>query len=67
MDTGTLFAGLVFGSVGLGYLMYGKKQKRVMALISGLLLGGVPYFIPNIYFLLIAGVILIFLPFIAKF
>ena len=29
MDTNTLFAGIIFGSIGMGYLMYGKKQQNV--------------------------------------
>jgi hypothetical protein len=47
--------------VGVGFFMYGKKQKALVPLISGLVLVIFPYFISNV-FLLVIGVALIALP-----
>ena len=39
-STATLLSGLLFGSIGVGYLIYGKKQQRQAALFSGIALIG---------------------------
>lgn len=62
LDAGTLLWGLVFGSIGMGYFMYGKKQKKAMPKYSGIALMVYPYFITNSYLLLIIGVVLMALP-----
>jgi hypothetical protein len=66
MDTSIIFLGLIFGSVGMGYLVYGKKQQKGVALLSGLVLCGIPYFISNIFLLLVIGLGLMALPFIIQ-
>ena len=55
----TLMWGMIFGSIGLGFFIYGKKQKSVMPLISGLGLIILPYLISNIYILVLSGIVLI--------
>jgi hypothetical protein len=55
--------GLVFGSAGIGYFMYGKRQKRMMPYICGLGLMVFPYFITNTLILVGAGLILLALPY----
>jgi hypothetical protein len=55
--------GMIFGSIGLGFFVYGKKQKAVIPLLSGIVLIVFPYFISNIYILVLAGIVLIALPF----
>lgn len=62
MNTTVLLLGVVFSSIGLGYFIFGKKQKNMMVLVSGIILMLYPYFIENIFFMLIIGVALIFLP-----
>jgi hypothetical protein len=42
---------LFFGVIGMAYFVYGKKQGHLVALISGLALMVVPYFIGNPYLL----------------
>ena len=66
MDSTSLFLGLIFGSIGMGFFIYGKKQKKGIPLISGLVLCGIPYFISNTLLLIGAGVLLIVLPFAIK-
>jgi hypothetical protein len=67
MNTSTLFWGIIFGSIGLAFFVYGKKQKALIPLFSGIGLMVVPYFISNMYFLVLSGVVLTALPFILKF
>jgi len=62
-STSTLMWGIIFGSIGLGFFVYGKKQKAVLPLISGIGLIVVPYFISNIYLLVLSGIVLIALPY----
>jgi len=66
MNTSTLIWGLIFGSLGLGFFVYGKKQKAIIPFISGIGLMVFPYFISNTFFLVITGIILAALPFVIR-
>jgi hypothetical protein len=44
-DTGFLFASLFWGSVGVGYFIYGKKQQVISAMAGGALMVVVSYFV----------------------
>ena len=65
-STAVLLWGLLFGSVGFGFFLYGKKQKAVVPIITGIALCVVPYFIANVYALVIVGVILVVIPFFVR-
>jgi hypothetical protein len=67
MDATTLFGGVILGSLGMGYIVYGRKQKKGIALLSGIVLCGLPCFVSNIYFLLIAGIAFAALPFLVPY
>jgi len=54
---------LLFGSIGLGYFIYGKKQRAVVPLICGLVLMVFPYFISNVVVLVVIGVVLTAIPY----
>ena len=58
-----LLWGLLFGSVGLGYFIYGKKQKAVVPLVCGLALMLFPYFVSNIMLLVGIGALLAAIPY----
>jgi len=45
MDSSSLLWGLLYGTIGMGYFVYGKKQSRVAALISGVALMALPFFL----------------------
>jgi hypothetical protein len=62
-STSTLMWGMIFGSIGLGFFIYGKKQKSIIPLISGIVLMVVPYLISNIYALILLGIVLVALPY----
>ncbi len=57
---------MVFGAIGLGFFTYGKKQKAVVPLFTGIALFMFPYFISNVYILVIVGVILVALPYFVR-
>jgi hypothetical protein len=44
-DPGFLFASLIWGSVGVGYFIYGKRQQSFVPMIGGILLIAVSYFV----------------------
>ena len=66
MQSSTLILGIIFGSVGLGFFVYGKKQAAFIPLFSGIGLMVVPYFISNMYILILLGVVLAALPYFIK-
>ena len=47
MDGYDLFVPLLFGMIGMGMFMYGRKAGRMVPLVAGGLLMVVPYFLPN--------------------
>ena len=46
-DTKFLFASLLWGSIGVGYFIYGKKQQAIVPLIGGLLMIAVSYLVSS--------------------
>ena len=65
-STAVLIWGLLFGSIGFGFFLYGKKQKALVPIIAGIALCVVPYFIANVYVLVTVGVVLIAIPFVIR-
>ena len=66
MSTATLLWGLLFGSIGLGFFVYGRRQKAVVPLLTGLALMIFPYFISNTIALVTLGVVLIAIPYFVR-
>jgi len=62
-DTALLIWGIIFSSIGLGFFIYGKKQKAIVPLMTGIALFIFPYFISDIYMLVLTGTTLIVLPY----
>ena len=59
MDMGTtLMVSVLFSSIGAGYFIYGKKQRQVVPLLTGLALCVYPYFLSNGYAIVVVGVLL---------
>ncbi len=56
MSEAQLLWGLVFSCIGLGYFLYGRKQRAVVPLVCGLALMIYPYFVANPYALVAIGV-----------
>jgi hypothetical protein len=58
-----LWWGLLFGSVGLGYFIYGKKQAALAPLICGIALILVPYVVTSTPALVALGLALAAAPY----
>jgi hypothetical protein len=63
MDPSTIIWGIIFGSIGMGFFIYGKKQQAFIPLFSGIGLMIIPYFVANIFILVLIGLALIALPY----
>lgn len=63
MSTAALLWSLVFGSLGFGFFLYGKKQHAVVPLVCGLGLMTLPYVVSNLLLLITLGVTFIILPY----
>jgi hypothetical protein len=61
-----LVLGLVFGTIGFGFLMYGRKQHAMVPVVCGLLLMIVPYFISDARLLFGACAVLVAVPFFVR-
>jgi hypothetical protein len=63
MDFGTtLIFSILFGSIGMGYFAYGKKQQAMVPLLAGIVLCLFPYFVSSLYLMVLVGVVLTVLP-----
>ena len=62
MDSNLLMLSLLFGSIGMGMMMYGKKAGRMVPMGAGLGLMVIPYCIPNAIALLIVCCIITAVP-----
>lgn len=65
-STATLLWGVLFGAVGLGFFSYGKKQRAVVPLLAGVALFVIPYLIPNAYLLVLAGALVMAVPYFVR-
>jgi hypothetical protein len=63
MSTSSLLWGLLFGSIGFGFFIYGKQQRAVVPLICGLCLMVFPYFVSNTILIVVIGAVLMVLPY----
>jgi hypothetical protein len=69
-DQSTLLWGLLFGSFGLGYFVYGRKERAVVPLACGIGLMVVPYipfFIAHTVLMAIVGGVLMVIPYFLRF
>jgi hypothetical protein len=60
LDTNFLLASLLWGTIGSGYFIYGKKQGAGVPLAGGLVLIGISYFIGSAVILSLVSIALIF-------
>lgn len=66
MSESWLLWGLLFGSCGLGFAVYGKRQRAVVPLVCGLALMFFPYFVSNTLLLVTIGVGLMLVPYFVR-
>ena len=67
MDTSSLLWGLLFGSIGIGFFVYGKRQRAIVPFVCGIALMAFPYFVSNTFLLVAIGVALMALPYFVRF
>jgi len=66
VDTSSILWGLLFGSIGLGFFVYGRRQKTFVPLVCGVALMIVPYLVSNTVLLVILGVALMAIPYFVR-
>ncbi|MGA2229331.1 MAG: hypothetical protein ABSH22_00250 [Tepidisphaeraceae bacterium] len=66
MDSTTLMLSLLTGTVGMGFVMYGKNAGQFVPMGAGVALMICPYFIPNLIILLLVCAGLIVTPFVLR-
>ena len=66
MNTALIFWGLLFGTIGLGMLVYGRKQRAPVLLVCGAALMAAPYAISDPSLLLAVGIALVVIPYFVR-
>jgi len=66
LNASTLLWGMLFGSIGLGFFVYGKKQRAIVPLACGLALMVFPYFVSGTLLLIAIGVALMAIPYFVR-
>jgi hypothetical protein len=59
-----LFVGLIAGAFGMAYFVYGKRQAKIVAMLSGIALCIYPYFFESVLWLCVVGAALLVAPFV---
>lgn len=54
-----IIASLIWGSIGMGFAIYGKKQRATAPLLGGVLLMGISYLISSALLMSLVGVALV--------
>ncbi len=67
MNEATMLWSVLFGGLGVGFFSYGRKQKAMIPLFTGLALFAFPYFMPNTTVLVLVGCALVLVPYFAKY
>lgn len=66
MNEATLWWGMLFGAIGLGYLAYARRQRAPVPLACGIALVAFPYFVSNAWAMALVGAALVALPWIVR-
>jgi len=60
----TLVIGIITGALGMGYIVYGRRQTKFVPLVAGIFLCAYPYFIDSVVWLCVVGALLLAAPFV---
>jgi hypothetical protein len=66
MSGAALIWDVFFGVVGGGYFLYGKKQQEPTPMLCGFGLMIFPYFVSNVFVLVLVGAALMAIPFLFR-
>jgi len=47
-DPASLIWSMLFGAIGVGFFIYGRRQRMLMPFLSGIALMAVPYFVESV-------------------
>ena len=61
-----LSLGILFGAIGVGYFVYGKRQSMIVPLVCGLALIVYPWFVSGVLWTVIVGVALMAVPYFVR-
>jgi len=64
---GQFIFGILAGAFGVAYIVYGRRQTKLVPVISGLLLSVYSYFIESWVWLSLVGAVLLAAPFVIDF
>lgn len=67
MGESALWWGMLFGAAGLGFVVYGRRQRAVVPLLCGVALIVFPYFVSSTIVLVAIGAVLVALPYFFRF
>lgn len=62
-DTASLLLSVFFGALGAGYALYGRKQRAISPLLSGVALMVFPYFVSGTLTTLLVGAAIAAVPY----
>lgn len=63
----TLLWGMLFGAIGVGFFIYGKRQAMIMPLVCGIALIVFPWFVSGALPTFVIGLALVAIPFVLRF
>jgi hypothetical protein len=66
VSSASLVWGFLFGAVGIGFFVYGKRQQKLVPVICGLLLMVFPYFVSNTILTVAIGAALMIVPYLVR-
>ena len=67
MDQSLIVWSMLFGAIGLGFFVYGTRQRTAVPFAVGVALFIFPYFVSNLYLLIAIGVVLMVIPYFIRF
>ena len=62
MNVAQMVWGMLFGAIGVGFMLYGRKQRAIVPLVCGLALVVFPFFIASTWVLVLVGAVLVAIP-----
>ncbi len=66
LHASALYAGLLVGTIGFGYFIYGKKSSKSVFMLCGALMCIASYLVQNAMILLLGGAVIGYVPFLVR-
>lgn len=62
-----LIVSFILGAIGIGYFIYGKKQSLIIAMLAGVALNVITFFVSSIFLMILIAIIIMAIPWFLKF